>query len=259
MCSTSKIDDMLKVVGGEQLASAPTVSSAKLKHNRDDFFVVDVREAEEVTEDPLSVTADASIPLGKLLADSMQGELEDWKTIPQKILLVSGTGYRSGIAASALLQSGFANVASLSRGMLAISNPAATVPDLLVVLGTSSSPEKLTLALNASAVAASKNQTVVLVLIGDGVCTFLRKGNNKAVSDTSFRVEETFIGEPFQPTHALLQKFIGSGNSVVLACQSCVKLRDIEFGSDLLDCVNPMQMPDLLRMLEEAKANLQFM
>ena len=96
--------------------------------------------------------------------------------------------------------------------------------------------------------------------MGDGVCTFLRKGNNKEEASTSsLRVEETFIEETFKPCSVLLNSFIGTGNGVVLACTSCVASRKIEFGSDLLDCVAPMQMPDLLRMLEEAKRSMEFM
>ena len=203
------------------------------------------------------MSVDAAMPMGKLLHKSKKKELEEWKT--KQIVLICGSGHRSSIAANEMAKDGF-HVTALSRGIVGLTNPAATVPDLLVLLATKSNAEKLTLALTACGVAAAANETVVLVLMGDGVCTFLRKGNNKEeASTTSVRVEEVFVGEPFQPCNVLLSKYIGTGNGVVLACSSCVKSRKIEFGSDLLDFVHPMQMPDLLRMLGEAKKNLQFM
>lgn len=259
MCSTSTVNDML----GLEQATGPVakqVSAAKLKHSRADMFLVDIREADEIAADPLSgdVAADAQVPMGKLFMLAVKGELE-WDKESQIVLLCS-SGRRSSVAASELVSKGYSKAAALSRGLVGLHNPAATVPDFLVVLATKSDPEKISLALTACVGAASSGDTVVLGLMGDGVCTFLRKGNNKEeASPTSLRVEETFIGEPFKPCNTLLNKFIGTGNGVVLACTSCVKSRKIEFGSDLLDCVAPMQMPDLLRMLEEAKKNMQFM
>jgi len=277
MCSTSNVNEMLRHTadGAAAAPTAATVSATRFKHHRQAYFLVDIREADEIAANPLVapppgsteaavVGADAEMPMGKLLHLAGHGELDASWTEPEKqIVLLCGSGYRSAIAAAELQrQPAFRNtkVFSLSRGLLGLYNDAATVPDFVVVLGTKSSAEKLTLALNACAVAAASGETVVLALIGDGVCTFLRKGSNKEEpSASSFRVEEVFVGEPFQPTHVLLNKFIGTGNGVVLACTSCVKSRGVEFGSDLLNGVQPMQMPDLLRMLGEAKKTLQFM
>ena len=248
----------------------PTVAAVKFKHERTQYYLVDIREADEIESNPVpknTVVIDEAMPMGKIFSllagcvtDTEEGSssLDAWKD--KKIVLLCGTGYRSAITATHLNSFGF-DAAALSRGIAGLQSPAATVPDFVVVLGEKFSAEKLTLALNAAAVAASNGETTVLALMGDGVCTFLRKGSNKDVdtAQQSFRVEETFIGEPFKPCHTLLTKFLGTGNGVVLACISCVKSRKIEFGSDLLDCVESMQMPDLLRMLGEAKKNLQFL
>lgn len=270
MCDSSKVNDLLGKGGGVAVASmsaraaVPTISAVRLRHSRDQYYLIDIREAEEISEDPLpsDMVADVEVPMGKLLA---AGVAEEW--ISQKgIVLVCNSGYRAAITARELAahpsttRVAGSKVMALQQGVIGLRNPAATVPDMVVVLATKSNPEKLTLALNACAVAASAGETVVMCLMGDGVCTFLRKGNNKETeTKESFRVEETFIGEPFQPCKALLTKFIASGNGVVLACSSCIKSRGIDFGSDLLDCVEPMQMPDLIRMLGQAKKNLQFM
>jgi len=259
MCSTSNVNDMLSV-GQGTVPVVKTISASKLKHSRGDVFLVDIREAEEIGADPLAsdLTADAQVPMGKLLMLAGKGELE-WDK-DSNIVLLCASGRRSLVAASELVATGYSNAVALSRGLIALRNPAATIPDFLVILANKADPEKITLALTACSTAAANGDTVVLALMGDGVCTFLRKGNNKEeASSTSYRVEETFIGEPFKPCNTLLNKFIGTGNGVVLACTSCVKSRKIEFGSDLLDCVSPMQMPDLMRMLEEAKKNMQFM
>ena len=310
MCDTSKVNDML---GGGGVAAAsfsasravPTISAVKLRHERDKYYLIDIREAEEIASHPLSpksdsihgaaaaagetknnndnndsnteedalaataaaaaagdiIVADVEVPMGKLLA---AGVAEEWID-KDGIVLVCNTGYRAAITArelAATMPPGVASkVMALQNGILGLRNPAATVPDMVVVLGTKSNAEKITLALSAAASAAKDGETVVLALMGDGVCTFLRKGNNKelAVPPESYRIEETFIGEPFQPCRALMNKFISSGNGVILACTSCIKHRGIDFGSDLLDCVSPMQMPDLVRMLGQAKKSLQFM
>lgn len=230
------------------------MSASKLQHRRDLCYVVDVREASEVAETPLEI-ADENIPLGQLLASGMQGKLNDWKAMGKTIVFCCASGYRAGLAADQFRTAlGFSNVASLSRGMIGLGNPAATVPDFLVVLATCESAEKLTLALNACAVAASTGESVVLALMGDGVSTFVTNSD-----DSSCNVKSTSVGQPFKPTNVLLETFLSSGDGTILACGSCVKSRKLEFNKDLLPCVKPMQMPDLLRMLGEAKKNLQFM
>lgn len=261
MCTTSNVNDMLGLQQGSVVGPvAKKVSTIKLKHSRDAFLLVDIRQADEITEDPLpkDITADSEIPMGKLFSLMEKGELE-WNK-ESNIVLLCASGRRSLVTASELIAHGYLNTAVLGRGIVGLRSPAATVPDFLVVLATKSDPEKITLALTACSTAAANGDTVVLALMGDGVCTFLRKGNNKEeASSVSFRVEETFIGEPFKPCNTLLNKVISTGNGVVLACTSCCDSRKIEFGSDLLDCVAPMQMPDVVRMLEEAKRNIQFM
>jgi rhodanese-related sulfurtransferase len=260
MCSVSKIDEMLKATASSAAASPEVshVSAVQLKHSREKYFLVDIREAEEISSKPSPVTVDAEMPMGKLLHVAPTNDLDEWKKNRNVVLLCS-SGRRASMAASDLSRYGFGSVAVLSHGIVGLENPAAIIPDTLVVLGIKDHAEKLTLALNACAVAASQGETVVLALISDGICTFLRKGSNKDAAEKSFKVTEVFVGEPFQPCHALLNKFLATGTGVVLACTSCAKHRAIEFGSDLLDFVQPMQMPDLLRMLGEAKKTLQFL
>jgi rhodanese-related sulfurtransferase/predicted peroxiredoxin len=255
MCSRSKVNELLGGgIASSNRGATPMISALQLKHHREKYFVVDIREADEIESDPYE-DVDAKTPMGKLLATSSSPLIEEYRQSGKEIVLICSSGRRSAIAASEL----GSDIRSLSHGIVSMRYAAAIAPDFVVTLGTKSNAEKLTLALNACAVAAAEGSTTVLVLLGDGVCTFLRKGNNKEeMSPTSFRVEETFIGEPFQPTVTLLQKFLSTGNAVILACTSCVKARSIEFGSDLLDDVQPIMMPDLLRMLGEAQKTLQF-
>lgn len=270
MCSISKVNDMLQATGvggaspGGSPAAARAVSAVKLRHSRSSYILVDIREADEIESTPLppDVTADAAMTTGALLHKAGDSDaFDEWKSSGKTVALVCNTGYRASIAASALISSGaLPNCAVVGRGLLGLTNPAATVPDLVVILATKSDPEKITLAINGCAAAAGEGKTVVLVLMSDGVCTFLREECDKeAASDASLRVESIVAGEPFKPCKALLNKFLGSGNGVVLGCTSCVKNRGFEFGKDLLECVKPMQMPDVLRMQEETKASLQFM
>ena len=262
MCSVSKVNETMSLnQAPASTAGATEVSSMKLRHSRDQFFLVDIREAIEIASEllPSDIKADDEVPMGRLFNLCVTDAFNMWKESGKKIVLLCNSGRRASLAASELALNGF-DAAVLTRGLLGLRNPAATIPDQLVILCTKSDAEKLTLALTACASAASGGETTVLVLMGDGVSTFLRKGNNKEeASATAFRVEETFIGEPFKPCNALLNKFVGTGNGVVLGCASCVKSRGFEYGSDLLECVQPMQMPDMLRMLGEAKKNLQFM
>mmetsp|Transcript_1386 Transcript_1386/g.3082 ORF Transcript_1386/g.3082 Transcript_1386/m.3082 type:complete len:105 (+) Transcript_1386:171-485(+) len=59
MCDTSKVNDML---GGGGVAAAtfsasrsvPTISAVKLRHERDKYYLIDIREAEEIAAHPLS-------------------------------------------------------------------------------------------------------------------------------------------------------------------------------------------------------------
>jgi len=292
MCSKSNLNDMLLQgpSGGNTASSSVSgggvqqIAAVAIQKARDKYFIIDVREPDELVsassneednEDDEDDTGgnnkggimDVNIPLGKVLAHRRNlNELLDEVHKKKKIALLCNTGYRATIAAAELAQykgNNNLDLAVIRRGILGWNNPAATVPDLLVVLGTKSSPEKITLALSAAA-AAANTETVVLALLGDGICTFLRKGSNKRPDITAgnesslFLVEETYIGEPFQPCEAILQKVL-LANTVILACRSCVQNRGLEFGSDLLDIVQPMQMPDLLRMLGEAKKTLQFM
>lgn len=93
-------------------AAAPLVRAVR---------VVDVREPDEFTG-PLSHIQGAElVPLGTIGAAAAQWPRE------QPILLVCRSGGRSGRAAQALAQAGFAHVYNLNGGMLAWSDAALPV------------------------------------------------------------------------------------------------------------------------------------
>lgn len=270
MCSSSNVNEVLRATqssgagagGGASGGAIQQISAGKLLRNRDDYIVVDVRELEEVKSDPLvEITTNINIPLDILLRDASSGTYEEWKSSAKPIVTVCDVGYRASVAAAELARLGF-RAMTLQRGLLGLQSPAATVPDLVVTLGVSDSSERITFALSACAAAAAagdQGQTVVLVLLSDAVTVFLREDSEKAkmAFPKSLPINQINQGEPFQPCRKLLAKFLDSGNGTILGCTSCVKHRNLEF-ADLMDCVKPMNMPDLLRMLGEAKSSLQF-
>lgn len=83
MCDSSKVNDMLAATSASSSSSSsssfatPTISASKLRHARDQYYLIDIREAEEIAEDPLpdDTPADIEVPMGKLLA---AGVAEEW-------------------------------------------------------------------------------------------------------------------------------------------------------------------------------------
>lgn len=275
MCSTSKVNEALKGVtsssssNNSATAIPAMISAHKIRQNRSHYLLVDVREDAEIQETPFA-DADAKVTLGVLCHDASdllaQGAAaaaagtDENKTV----VLVCGTGRRATIAAQSMVanprHSGTAaatHVAVLQRGLLGWNTMAAISPDFLVVLGLNDSTEKLSLSLAAAAAAVDTHETVVLVLMSDGVNWFVKTDSPKKASDAQ-NVESVSHGAPFKPCKAMLNKFLTNGG-VVLGCGSCVKHRGCSFETDMMDCVHPMQMPDLVRMIGEAKGGcLQF-
>jgi sulfur relay (sulfurtransferase) complex TusBCD TusD component (DsrE family)/rhodanese-related sulfurtransferase len=257
MCSTSKVNEMIgNLASGSHRniapgTSIPSVSANRLRQYRSLYYCVDVREPDELTGKLVDLEVDAEYTVGALLRDAPRGKLDDWKSLNKTIVLISSSGGRSGMAYEGLRMCGFHNVAVLQRGNVGLTHAAGCIPDFLVVLGVGDSSEKLSLALAACATAVETHETVVLAVMADGVNVF-----QKQAAESQLQVNDVDL-PPFKPCKAMLRKFI-DGNGQVLMCTTCAQRRGLEFGKDLMDCVAPLQMPDLIRMLSEAKASLQF-
>mmetsp|Transcript_19641 Transcript_19641/g.42317 ORF Transcript_19641/g.42317 Transcript_19641/m.42317 type:complete len:92 (-) Transcript_19641:283-558(-) len=90
--------------------------------------------------------------------------------------------------------------------------------------------------------------------MGPGVEWF----TNPTTQPQQTNVESVVQGEPFKPCKAMLHKFLSAGG-LVLACTTCVLHRRYTFERDMMECVTPMQMPDLIQYLSRANGNtLQF-
>lgn len=256
MCSTSNVNAALGSLSDFGTGPIQTVPAHKVKKERTNYFVVDVREAFELEANTFD-DADIHLPLGAICHDAttLFEKCPESKTI----VLVCATGSRAEVALqSVLVQKPTSNAAVLQRGLVGWENAAAVVPDFVVVLGVGDSTEKLSLSLSAVASAVDQHQDVVLVLMSDGVNWFIKSDSPKVVEGTS-NVETVSQGAPFKPCKAMLNKFLSNGG-VILACTTCVKHRGCAFGTDMMDCVSPLQMPDLVRMLGEAKSgSMQFM
>lgn len=252
--------------GGGGAGTGLLVPPACIRSQRDKYYLLDVRgEDDEIEEAEASLgdlAVDERLPLGKLLRLAAEGKMEHLRTSGKKVVTLCNIGYRAGIAARELAAKGF-DVAALERGMLAYNNGAAVRPDFVVVLGVSDDAEKVTLAVTAAAAKASQGKQVVLVAFSAGVETLRVAGapphaSAEAEADArSLRVAEVDLGAPYKPAGKQLDKFLAAGG-VVLGCKSCVVHRGLTYGETLHPSVQPMQMPDLLRMLDEASSSLQF-
>lgn len=259
MCSTSKVNEamagMTKTSSNQGVFS---IAAPRVQQNRSEYFLVDIREAAEIQAQALPQAADAAVPMGAICHDAsgLVAQNKENKTI----VLACPTGQRAEVAAQSIaLQSPTTKVAFLQRGIVGLQNPSAVTPEFLVVLGLGDSTEKLSLSLAALAAATDSYQTVVMVLMSDGVNWFLKPDSPKAASAGTANVESVVQGDPFKPCKAMLKKFLTNGG-IVLACASCVKHRGYSYDDDLMDCVKPLQMPDLVRMLGEAKGgSMQFL
>lgn len=85
------------------------ITSKDLADKKDDFVLVDVREADEVAEDGGSLIEGAvNIPLGQLIRKTRQGGLDGLKG--KTICTYCNGGYRGNIGADELNKKGFTAV-----------------------------------------------------------------------------------------------------------------------------------------------------
>ena len=87
---------------------ADKITAKDLAEKKDDFVLIDVREADEVAEDG-TIEGAVNIPLGQLIRKGRQGELEgDLKG--KTICTYCNGGYRGNIGADELNKKGFTAV-----------------------------------------------------------------------------------------------------------------------------------------------------
>ena len=82
---------------------AGIINPQVLKEKRQEYVVIDVREAEELTEG--TIDGSINIPLGMLIKKAKKGMIEELKE--KKICTHCSGGYRSNIAADELNKWGF--------------------------------------------------------------------------------------------------------------------------------------------------------
>jgi rhodanese-related sulfurtransferase len=88
---------------------ADKITSKDLADKKDDFVLIDVREADEVAEDGGGIIKGAvNIPLGQLIRKTRQGGLDDLKG--KTICTYCNGGYRGNIGADELNKKGFTAV-----------------------------------------------------------------------------------------------------------------------------------------------------
>ena len=86
---------------------ADKITARTLAEKKDDFVLIDVREADEIAEDD-TIEGAVNIPLGQLIRKGRQGELDDLKG--KTICTYCSGGYRGNIGADELNKKGFTAV-----------------------------------------------------------------------------------------------------------------------------------------------------
>lgn len=81
---------------------AETISAEKLKEQKDEFLIIDVRESDELPG--RQIDGSINIPLGLAIRNARQGKLEHLKG--KKIVCHCSAGYRGNIAAEELCKCG---------------------------------------------------------------------------------------------------------------------------------------------------------
>ena len=80
------------------------VTPKELKGRKDEFVILDVREADELVEEG-KINGAVNMPLGQLIRKARHGDLNDLKG--NKIVTYCSGGYRGNIAADELNKHGF--------------------------------------------------------------------------------------------------------------------------------------------------------
>lgn len=83
---------------------ADKITAKDLAVRKNDFVVIDVREADEVETDG-KIEGAMNIPLGKLIRNARQGALDNLKG--KEIVTYCNGGYRGNIGADELAKKGF--------------------------------------------------------------------------------------------------------------------------------------------------------
>jgi rhodanese-related sulfurtransferase len=80
------------------------ITSKELQGRKDEFMIIDVREADELEEEG-KIDGAVNMPLGQLIRKTRHGDLNDLKG--KKICTYCSSGYRGNIAADELNKHGF--------------------------------------------------------------------------------------------------------------------------------------------------------
>jgi rhodanese-related sulfurtransferase len=80
------------------------ITPKELQGRKDEYTIVDVREADELVEEG-KIDGAVNMPLGQLIRKARQGDLNDLKA--NKIVTYCSGGYRGNIAAEELNKHGF--------------------------------------------------------------------------------------------------------------------------------------------------------
>ena len=89
---------------------ADKITAKELADKKDNFVLIDVREADEIAEDGgATIEGAVNIPLGQLIRKARQGELDD-DLKGKTISTYCNGGYRGNIAADELNKKGFTAV-----------------------------------------------------------------------------------------------------------------------------------------------------
>ena len=90
---------------------AEKISALDLKVTKSDFVIIDVREADEITNGKIENSV--HMPLGLTIRNAKKKQIEEMRN--KKICTYCGTGYRGNIAADELNKEGF-NAVTLEGG-----------------------------------------------------------------------------------------------------------------------------------------------
>ena len=90
---------------------AEKISALDLKAAKSDFVIIDVREADEITNGKIENSI--HMPLGLTIRNAKKKQIEEMRN--KKICAYCGTGYRGNIAADELNKEGF-NAVTLEGG-----------------------------------------------------------------------------------------------------------------------------------------------
>ncbi len=82
---------------------ASKVTPRELPEGKDEYMILDVREADELEEG--KIDGAVNIPLGQLIRKARHGDIDDLKK--KKIITYCNSGYRGNIAADELNKQGF--------------------------------------------------------------------------------------------------------------------------------------------------------